>query len=303
MSSSTQPSRQIAVSGARGLLGSALCESLRADGHRVVPLVRPGSTADGIAWDPLAGTLDPESLVGFDAVVHLAGESIAERWTEAKKAAILDSRVHGTRTVAEAVAAAGVPVLVGASAVGFYGDRGDEVLTEASTKGDGFLAEVCWRWEAATAAAREAGCRVVSTRFGVVLSKRGGALAKMWTPFRLGAGGPLGDGRQWMAWIHLDDAVGAIRHAIDHGTLDGPVNATSPNPARNREFTRALGRAMRRPAVIPAPAFGLRLAFGEMADETLLASQRAMPERLLESGYRFRFADLDAALTHEVAAD
>lgn len=306
-SPSPSTSLRVAVTGASGLIGEALAESLSADGHRVHPLVREGGShpeasnlGEEIPWDPSATELDPAGFEGIDAVVHLAGESIAERWSRAKKARILDSRVRGTRAVAEAVAKAGVPVLVCASAVGFYGDGGDEVLDESSDKGEGFLADVVWRWEAAAAAAREAGARVAHLRFGVVLSGKGGALAKMLPPFRLGAGGRLGDGRQWMSWIHLDDVVGAIRHVLDEAELEGPVNATAPNPVRNADFTKALGSALGRPTAIPVPAFALRLAFGEMAEETLLVSQRAVPERLVASGYSFRFPEVRDALEHEV---
>ena len=288
---------RILVSGASGLIGRSTTAALAADGHEIVPLVR-GSGLDGIRWDPRAGVFDAAAAEGAHAVVHLAGENVASgRWTAERKRAIRDSRVHGTRLLAEGLAVLSRPpsVLVTASAVGIYGDRGDEIVDEASSTGAGFLADVCREWEAATSPALDAGIRVVHVRFGVVLDRSGGALAKMLPIFRLGLGGKVGSGSQWMSWIALEDAVGILRHAL--GTdLSGPVNAVAPEPVRNTDFTRALGNVLGRPTAIPVPAFALRLAFGEMADATLLASTRAVPSRLLESGYRFRAPTIDAGL-------
>jgi uncharacterized protein (TIGR01777 family) len=292
----------IAVSGSSGLVGSALVRSLTVGGHSASRLVRgPAAGADAIGWDPAAGVRDAARLEGLDGVVHLAGENIgAGRWTARRKAEIRRSRVEGTQRLCEALARLARPprVLVSASAVGFYGDRGDEALREESPAGNDFLAGVCRDWEAATGPAARAGIRVVCLRFGMVLSPAGGGLQKMLLPFRLGAGGRLGDGRQYMSWIALDDAVGALHHALVTESLAGPVNAVAPSPATNAEFTRELARVLRRPAIVPLPAFAARLAFGEMADALLLASQRVMPGRLLASGYAFRFPGLEGALRH-----
>jgi uncharacterized protein len=292
----------ILVSGASGLIGSALVPFLTTGGHTVTRLVRTGPAADGvISWDPSAGQLDPNALKGIDTVVHLAGESIAaRRWTAEQKRRILDSRVQGTRLLCERLAGLERPprVLVSASAIGFYGDRGEESLTEESAPGSGFLTDVCRAWEEATKAARDRGIRVVHPRFGIVLSPKGGALAKMLTPFRLGAGGVIGGGRQYMSWIALDDAVGAVHHALITDALAGPVNVVAPQPITNQEFTKTLGRVLGRPTIFPMPAFAARLAFGEMADALLLASTRVQPNRLLGTGYRFRFRDLESALRH-----
>jgi uncharacterized protein (TIGR01777 family) len=293
-------SRVVAVSGSHGLVGSALVPFLTTGGHRVVRLVREAA-ADAVRWDPATGLQDPAGLVGVDAVVHLAGENIAaRRWTDAQKDAIRRSRVEGTRRLCEALAALPRPprVLVAASATGFYGDRGDERLTEESAAGTGFLAEVCREWEAATEPAERAGIRVVHLRFGMILSPRGGALAKMLVPFKLGAGGPMGSGRQFVSWIAIDDAIGAVLHALVTDDLRGPVNAVAPSPVTNAEFTRRLARVLRRPALVRLPAFAARLAFGEMADALLLASARVVPARLQSAGYRFRFVDLEATLRH-----
>jgi uncharacterized protein (TIGR01777 family) len=291
---------RIAVSGAGGLVGTALTSALAADGHATIPFDRGGArSADAVAWDPYRGTIDAEMLDGVDAVVHLAGEGIAaRRWSDEQKRRIVYSRVRGTHLVAETIAKLPnrPPILVCASAVGFYGPRGDEELDETSASGKGFLAETCREWESAADAARAAGVRVVHLRFGVVLSAKGGALAKMLTPFRMGVGGKLGTGRQWMSWISLDDAVGAIRHAIATPSLVGPANAVAPNPVTNAEFTKALGRALHRPTVFPMPAFAARLAFGEMADELLLTGQRVLPRRLLDTGCEFRDPTLAGAL-------
>jgi hypothetical protein len=245
--------------------------------------------------------LELASLSSVEAVVHLAGENIAaKRWSEEQKARIRDSRVKGTSLLAETIAGLDpLPrVLISASAIGYYGDRGEEIVVEESPPGKGFLPEVCQAWESAAAPAIRKGIRVVFLRFGVILSPAGGALQKMLPPFRMGAGGPLGDGRQYMSWIALDDAVGVILHALDNTALRGPVNTVSPRPATNSEFTRTLGRVLHRPAILPMPAFAARLAFGELADALLLSSCRVEPQRLLASNYPFRHADLDAALRH-----
>lgn len=295
-------SMHVAVSGSRGLVGSVLVPFLTTGGHRVTRLVRGTAAGPGeTAWDPVRGLLDASRLDGVDAVVHLAGENIAAgRWTPARKAEIRRSRVDGTRTLCEALARLPHPpsVFVSASAVGFYGDRGDEILTEESGPGTGFLADVCREWEAATERVSRAGIRVVNLRFGMILSPRGGALQKLLLPFRLGLGGRIGDGRQYTSWIAVDDAVGAIHHALCEASVRGPVNAVAPRPVNNADFTRTLARVLRRPAWLPVPAFAARLAFGEMADALLLAGARVMPARLQASGYRFRFADLESALRH-----
>jgi hypothetical protein len=293
---------QIAVSGASGLVGEALSAFLTTGGHGVRRLVRAATaSADSVVWNPDRGTIDAAALGGVDAVVHLAGESIASgRWNDERKRRIRESRVKGTRLVAETIAA--MPrrprVLVCASAVGFYGARGDEGLDESSAPGAGFLAEVCREWEAAADPARAAGIRVVHVRFGVVLSPKGGALAKMLLPFRMGAGGRLGTGAQWMSWISLDDAIGAVHHALTREEVAGPVNAVAPNPVTNAVFTKTLGAVLGRPTIFPMPAFAARLAFGEMADHLLLTGQKVLPRRLLETGYRFRHPSLEGALRH-----
>jgi uncharacterized protein (TIGR01777 family) len=257
--------------------------------------------AGDIFWDLPAGTIDAERLTGCDAIVHLAGESIAShRWTPQQKEKIRISRVESTKLLSRTLALLSPPprVLICASAIGFYGDRGDERLDEASPPGEGFLPEVCQQWEAATSAAAERGIRVVRVRFGVVLSPAGGALAKMLTPFKLGLGGRLGDGRQWMSWIALDDVVRAIHHVMMQENLHGAVNIVAPHPATNQEFTKTLGRVLRRPTIFPMPAAAARLAFGEMADALLLSSARVHPARLLESGYSFRYPTLEPGLRH-----
>lgn len=290
---------KVAVTGATGLVGSALVPVLATAGHEVVRLVRAMPTAGGdIHWDPAAGRLDAASLEGLDAVVHLAGERITGRWTAAKKARIRSSRVQGTRLLAETLARLTRPpkALVCASAVGYYGERGTEVVREESPPGAGFLAEVCREWEAAARPAAEKGIRVVHLRIGVVLSAAGGALALMLTPFKLGLGGRVGSGRQYMSWIAIDDLAGIIPHALTNESLRGPVNAVAPQPVTNLEFTKTLGRVLGRPTIFPMPAFAARLAFGEMADELLLASTRVEPARLIASGYKFRAPELEAAL-------
>lgn len=291
---------KILVSGSSGLVGSALVPVLTKEGHEVIRLVRTRS-AGAAFWDPAAGLLDLGGQSGLDAVVHLAGENIAAgRWTTARKERIRASRVRGTRFLAETLAglAQRPRVFACASAIGFYGDRGEEVLDEASPAGQGFLAEVCRDWEAAAEPARQAGVRVVHLRFGVILSPLGGALAKMLLPFRLGLGGRIGSGRQYLSWIALADALRAIHHALLREEVLGPVNVVAPNPASNRDFTKTLARVLWRPAFFPMPAWAARLAFGEMADELLLASARVLPRRLQETGFRFDHPDLEEALRH-----
>lgn len=282
---------QVLVSGSSGLVGSALVTALEGAGHSVVRLVRRIPAANEIRMD--SGVAE-----GFDAVVHLAGESIAGRWTAAKKAAIRDSRVQGTSTLATALARTSRPpkVMVCASAIGIYGDCGDEVLREDSAHRSDFLAQVCQQWEAATEPAARAGIRVVSLRIGVVLSPRGGALGRMLTPFRMGAGGHIGSGRQWMSWITLDDVVGAIQHALATDSLRGPVNTVAPNPVTNAEFSRVLGQVLHRPTILPLPAFMVRMIFGEMGEALLLGSQRVDCGKLVASGFRFRHPELKPAL-------
>jgi len=291
----------VAVSGASGLIGAALIASLEAGGHRAIPLVRraPRPGEDALRWDPASGTITPAGPSVADAIVHLAGESlIGLRWTADKKRRIRESRTIATRLLVQTLTRLAKPpaVLVCASGVGYYGSRGDEVLSEESRPGTGFLADLAREWEAATATAIAQGIRVVNLRLGVVLSAHGGALAKMLTPFRLGLGGVIGDGAQWMSWIALDDVIGAIRHALTTDALRGPLNVVAPAPVTNAEFTRTLGRALGRPTLVPLPAFAARLALGEMADEMLLTSQRAVPARLQATGYRFRYPTLEDAL-------
>lgn len=293
---------KILLTGSHGLIGSALSPLLTSRGHRVVRLVRgdPGPDPDQIPWDPAAGRLDGTRLEGTDAVIHLAGESIAAgRWTAARKARIRQSRVESTRLLAETLARLHrkPAVLIAASAVGYYGDRGDEILVEDSAPGSGFLATLCRDWEAAAAPAQQAGIRVVHLRTGIVLSQAGGALARILPIFRAGLGGRLGTGRQFMSWIGLDDEVEAIHHALARDAVRGPVNLVSPQPVTNREFTTTLGRILRRPALLAVPAGLLRVALGELGGE-ILTSVRAYPARLLATGYAFRHTDLESALRH-----
>ncbi|MDQ4127187.1 MAG: TIGR01777 family oxidoreductase [Actinomycetota bacterium] len=289
----------VLISGATGLIGTALIPELEAAGHSVTRLTRSPRSADDLGWDPEAGTID--DLEGTDAVVHLAGESIAEgRWTPEKKRRILESRKKGTRMLAEAIAALPVPpsVMVSASADGYYGDRGNELLTEDSEPGSGFLAEVCTAWEAAADPAREAGIRVVHPRTGIALSPKGGALGKTLPIFRLGAGGRIGSGRQYWSWVSLDDVVGSYVYALENEAVSGPVNVCSPNPLTNAEYTKVVGRVLNRPTFFPLPATAARAALGGVADELLLASKRMVPAGLEKAGYRFRHPNLEEALRH-----
>ncbi len=292
----------VLVTGASGFIGSALVPVLIAGGHAVTRLVRstprPGQAE--IPWDPAARSIATPALEGLDAVVHLAGETIAVRWTAEKKARIRDSRVQGTRLLCDALAQLVKPpkVLLCASAIGYYGDRQETTLREESAPGAGFLAEVCQAWEAAAAPAVQRGVRVVHLRMGVVLSPAGGALAQMLPPFRLGMGGVVGSGKQYISWIALDDVLGTMQHALLTETLDGPVNVVAPQPVTNHDFTKTLGKVLGRPTVVPLPAFAARLAFGEMADALLLASTRVVPARLQASGYTFQYPELEGALRH-----
>jgi uncharacterized protein (TIGR01777 family) len=292
---------RILVSGASGLVGSAVVRRFAPPNDEVIRLVRrePRFGAPEVRWDPSAGTISDEGLEGLDAVVHLAGESVAAgRWTAAKKDRIRKSRVEGTRLLAQTLAGLRRPpkVLVSASAIGVYGNRGEEELDEASPPGSGFLASVCRDWEAATEPAKQAGIRVILARLGVVLASEGGALGRMLSLFRYGLGGRLGNGRQYMSWISLDDAVGAVRFLLENDAPSGPVNVVSPNPATNREFTAALGRALHRPTFLPVPALALRIALGEMAEEMLLSSARVLPRKLVQVGYPFRDRELVPSL-------
>jgi uncharacterized protein (TIGR01777 family) len=292
---------KVLVTGASGLIGSALVPRLQEEGHAVTRLVRHAPGEGEVAWDPEAGRLDGAALEGHDAVVHLAGENVAEgRWTPEKKARIRDSRLAGTRLLSETLARLErkPAVLASASAVGYYGSRGDELLREESPPGSDFLAGVCREWEAATTPAAEAGLRVVRMRFGIALSPHGGALANLAKLFQTNLGGHLGSGQQWISWIAIDDVAGAIRHLLAAEAVQGPVNVAAPNPARNKEFAQALGQVLHKPAAVGVPAFAARMAFGEMADAMLLASQRMDPARLVASGYSFQFPDLDPALRH-----
>lgn len=299
---------RVAVSGSTGFLGTPLIPLLAAAGHQVIRLIRrPQTFAEpAILWSPESGHWDVTPLQGIEAVIHLAGENIAGgRWTHARKHRIRESRVRGTRILCEALARLPSPprVFVSASAIGYYGDRGDEVLTEESGPGTGFLAEVCQAWEAATNPAIERGIRVVNLRIGIILSLEGGALAKMLPIFRLGLGGRLGSGRQYMSWIALDDVLQVMHHVLGTESLRGPVNAVSPHPVTNREFTNTLGRVLGRPAVMPVPGFALRLLLGEMADEALLASARILPSKLSASGYPFARPDLESAMRRLLVRD
>jgi uncharacterized protein len=293
---------RVLVSGASGFIATALLPTLKNSGAQIVRLSRIGSPAPShdeqmIPWDP-AQPLTPEAVSGFDAVIHLAGESIVGRWTDGKKKNIRDSRVVGTRNLAQALAQTRrkPQMFICGSAIGYYGDRGDEVLNESSQPGQGFLPEVCREWEAATQPATDAGIQTTHIRTGIVLSAKGGALAKMLTPFKIGVGGRVGSGRQWMSWIDLQDMVGAIHHILKSDLVHGPVNLVGPKPVTNAEFTRTLASVLSRPAIFPMPAFAVKLAFGEMGEALLLGSQRVEPNKLVTSGYPFRFKALRDSL-------
>ncbi len=295
---------RILVSGSHGLVGTALIKALEPEGHEIFRLVRyaPHSQSE-IEWSPERYSIALARLEGFDAVVNLAGESIAEgRWTEEKKKRIRESRVKGARLLGDALANLSQPPrsLISASAIGYYGNRDDELLTESSVPGKDFLAEVCVDWEKGAELARQKGIRVVNTRFGIILDAKGGALAKMLPPFRMGIGGKMGTGRQWMSWIVLDDVVRAIKFALTNETLAGPINFVAPNPVTNAEFTKLLGKQLSRPTIFPIPAFAIRLAFGEMADALLVSSQRVAPGRLKDAGYQFQYSQLERALHHVI---
>ena len=295
---------RVAITGSTGLVGSEVVSVLSAEGHEVVRLVRrePAPGEKAVRWNPAQGEVDAAGLEGFDAVLHLAGENVGSgRWTAARKAAIRDSRVNGTRLLCDALAGLARPpkTLVCASAIGYYGDRGGESLTEESSPGPGFLAGVSREWEAASGSAARKGIRVVTLRIGVVLSPKGGALSRMLPLFRAGLGGVIGGGSQYLSWVALDELPFIVLHSLQRADLVGPVNAVTPHPVTNREFTRALGNALSRPTPFPVPAFALRLAVGrEMADALLLASARVFPRRLEATGYRFRFPELGEALRH-----
>jgi hypothetical protein len=297
---------RILLSGATGLVGAAVTGALTRQGHTVQRLVRAGKALQpgDVRWDPPTGEFDGAAAEGADAVVHLAGASIAGgRLDAGQKALVRASRVDATRHLVGGLAKLQRKprVLVAASAVGYYGNRGDELLTEQSAPGQDFLASLCCDWEAEAARAEQAGIRVVHLRFGVVFSSAGGALKRMLLPFKLGAGGRLGSGQQWWSWVSLPEAVSIVQQAIENESLRGAVNAAAPNPVRNAEFTKILGRVLRRPTILPAPAFALRLALGEVADLLLLASQRVVPKRLADTGYRFLHPDLEQALRELLA--
>jgi len=305
---------RVAVAGASGLVGSHLVPFLAGAGHTVVRLTRsagggrsspsPPSSSGGetVGWDPARGTLDAAALEGVDAIVNLAGEPVAERWTAEHKRDIRDSRVSGTGLLARTAASLSrrPKVFVNAAAVGFYGDRKDELLDERSAPGKGFLARVAVEWEEAARPAEQAGVRTVLARFGGVQHPSGGMLARLLPPFQLGGGGRLGDGKQWISWIALTDALRAIRFLLERDALSGPVNVVSPNPVTNEEFGKTLGRVLHRPAVFHAPAFMVRAMFGEMADEILLGGQRVIPRKLLDAGFTFQYPTLEEALRHEL---
>lgn len=286
----------ILVTGSHGVIGRALIDVFTGRGDRVVRLIRGPSrpTSPEPTWDPAAGRIDENRLEGFDAVIHLAGETLIGRWTPARKVRIRDSRINGTRLLAGALGRLSRPprTLLSASAIGYYGDRGDEIVGEESSPGIGFLADVCRQWEASAEPARRAGIRVVHLRTGLVLSPTGGVLPRILPIFRLGLGGRLGSGRQYMSWIAIEDVCGAVLHLLAGTTVSGPVNLVAPHPVTNREFTAALGLALSRPTRFAVPASVLRVALGQMADEALLASTRVEPARLRASGYPFRFPDL-----------
>ncbi len=293
---------RIAITGASGFIGQQLIPFFATRGHETVALVRD-RTRTGIFWDPESQQIDAQSLNGIDAVIHLAGESVAERWTADKKARIYNSRIKGTRLLAQTLANLQQPPkdLLCASAIGYYGERGNEILTEESTAGNSFLGRVCVEWESSAEPAAASGIRTSNLRFGIVLSTTGGAFPKMLKPFEIGAGGRLGTGKQYMSWIMLEDSLNAIEFVLQKRQLAGPLNIVAPGPVTNLEFTETLARVLGRPAIIPVPATMAYLAYGnEMADEVLLASDRVVPERLSAAGFCYKFSKLEAALHHAI---
>ncbi len=296
-----RPSMKILISGSSGLVGSQLAAFLSTGGHRVLRLVRREPQSDEIRWDPAAGELDAASLEDLDAVIHLAGENIAQRrWTSAQRQRIRDSRVASTHLLSQTLARLQRPpqTLINASAIGYYGNRGDQVLDEDAPAGNGFLADVCRQWEAATDPAQNAGVRVVKLRIGVVLTPSGGALKQMLLPFRTGCGGRVGSGKQFWSWISIDDLLGIVHHALMTEGLCGPVNAVAPHPVTNAEFTKTLGHVLHRPTLLPLPRFAARIALGQMADDLLLSSSRVVPQKLSDANYDFRHPTLERALSH-----
>jgi uncharacterized protein (TIGR01777 family) len=294
---------KVVIGGASGLIGSALVPALRADGHEVVRLVRrEPAGADEIRWDPSTGSLDPSALEGVDAFVNLSGETIGQRWTASRRREILDSRVDATSLLARTAAALEPRprVFVSASAIGIYADNGDEIMTEESEQATGFEADVVRAWEAAADPARDAGIRVAALRQAPILSKRGGALARLLLPFKLGVGGRLGSGKQWFSWVALDDVTSAYAHVLARD-IGGAVNLSAPNPVTNEQFTKALGKALNRPTLLPVPGFAIRTVFGEMGDEMLLAGKRVLPARLLASGFEFAAPTIDVGLERALA--
>ena len=296
---------KILITGSSGFIGAELLAYLRGRGHEVRRLVRKEAQLkeDCILWDPQHHELNPADFEGFDVVINLAGENImGGRWTPEKKRKIKESRIMGTRILCELISRLQSPprLLISASAIGFYGNRGDKLVSEDSPPGEGFLSEVCQKWESATESLVKKGIQVVKLRIGIVLSFKGGALGKMLIPFKLGLGGKIGSGRQWMSWISMDDLMGIFLHIIGHSEIQGPVNAVTPNPVTNRAMTKVLGRILHRPTIFPIPAFIVRLIFGEMADEMFLSSTRVVPNVLLQTGYSFLYPDLKGAITHIV---
>jgi len=297
---------KVAVTGSSGLIGSSLVSFLSEKSVTVSKILRENTKDDDISWKPEDGDWDSAFTGGVDGIVHLAGENIASgKWTRKKKEKIRNSRIEGTTRLCEHILKLPTPpsVLVCASAIGYYGNRGVEFLNEGSSRGSGFLPDVCLGWEEAAESVSKAGIRVVNVRFGIVLSKDGGALAKMMTPFKIGMGGKIGSGTQYMSWVAMDDVTGAIYHTLTTDSLKGPVNVTAPNPVTNKEFTSTLGEVLKRPAVVPMPAFAAKLAFGEMANDLLLASTKVAPKRLSDSGYKFQYPELENALKHVLGVD
>lgn len=295
---------KILITGSTGLIGQALQRSFAEKGYEMLLASRKEpEDASHIQWSVEHGFADPDKLEGVDVVIHLVGENVSGlRWTEEKKRAIRESRVLGTRNVVDAISHlnARPKLLIAASAIGFYGERGDEEMTESSPAGDNFLAGVCKEWEAEARRAEDAGIRTVLLRTGIVLSKDGGALATMLTPFKLGVGGVVGSGKQWMSWISLDDEIAVINFAIENENLRGAVNAVSPNPVTNHDFTKTLGEVLYRPTILPLPEFAVSMIFGEMGDALLLASTKVMPKRLEDAGFEFKYPDLKPAIEHAV---